>query len=148
MDTLQAMHMAELSNTQSRTLYSHLGQVHTRSPKRGHHTDLHLTQPLGKVYDIRRDTLQCTKCISLISQLPLIASLEQLLRDLLEVALNTSKEPELPLESYVYNILYEIPLPPPGRSMKLQTAMRSVICQRPGMLCFSTGTFSGHVILI
>ena len=128
MDTLQQMHMAELSNAQSRTLYSHLGHVHSRSPKR------HMgPQIAGKSYDLRRDTLYCTKCIALISQLPLIASLEQLLRDLLEVALNISKEPDLPLESYVYNILYEIPMPPPGRSMKFQTAMRSIVCQRPGM---------------
>ncbi|KAL0962627.1 hypothetical protein UPYG_G00342960 [Umbra pygmaea] len=37
-----------------------------------------------------------------------------------------------PLESYVHNILYEVPLPPPGRSLKFHGVYEPIVCQRPG----------------
>ncbi len=133
MQTLQAMHMAELSNVQSRTLYSHLGHVHSRSPKRGHRP---APEVVGRVYEFRKDKLYGTKCISVISQLPLVNTYEKMLRGLLEL-IQSPEPPPLPLESYIFNMIYEIPLPPPGRSMKITTYTQNVICQRPGKSSFT-----------
>ncbi|MGH0134292.1 UNVERIFIED_CONTAM: hypothetical protein FKN15_027075 [Acipenser sinensis] len=35
------------------------------------------------------------------------------------------------LESYIFNILYEVPLPPSGRSLKFSGVYGPIICQRP-----------------
>ncbi|KAJ8402451.1 hypothetical protein AAFF_G00369400 [Aldrovandia affinis] len=40
--------------------------------------------------------------------------------------------PPLPLESYIHNLLYEVPLPPPGRSLKFHGVYEPIACQRPG----------------
>ena len=128
MQTLQAMHMAELSNIQSRTLYSHLGHVHSRSPKRGHRPD---PQIMGRVFDHRKDNLYGSKSISIVSQLPLVNTFEKILKSLLEL-IQSPEMPRIPLESYIYNMIYEIPVPPPGRSMKITTYSQHLICQRPG----------------
>lgn len=125
--------MAELSNTQSRTLYSHLqGSVHKRSPKVHRRPD---PKTIGKVYDMCRDKLFVTKCIALISQLPLNSAFEKILTCLYEAMISSSQgELDLPLESYIYNIIYEIPLPPPGRGMRFSVAGKTLLCQRPGKL--------------
>ena len=124
------MHMAELSNVQSRTLYSHLGPVYTRSPKVSHRPD---AKTVGHVYDTHRDTLYVTKCVCVISQLPLVHIFQRILSSMHSVIMS-SLGPEMPLESYVYNIIYEVPLPPPGRSMQIYTTTGTIVCQRPGEL--------------
>ncbi len=121
------MHMAELSNAQSRTLYSRLSE-YEQSPKRSHKPDV---KTIGRIYDCRRDTLFVTKCISVMSSMPLIATFERILAALLE-ATQRDAPLDLPLESYVYNLLFEVPLPPPGRSMRVATINQTLICQRPG----------------
>ncbi|KAJ8271496.1 hypothetical protein COCON_G00103550 [Conger conger] len=64
-------------------------------------------------YDISSDTLPA-------------GVLEQLHR-----AVSSAQPPPLPLESYVYNILYEVPLPPAGRSLKFSGVYGPIVCQRP-----------------
>ncbi len=126
MQTLQNMHMAELSNAQSRTLYSRL-EEYGQSPKRSHKPNV---KTIGRIYDCRRDTLYVTKAISVISSTPLIATFEKVLHAILDT-IRRDEPLELPLESYIYNLIYEVPLPPPGRSMKLFTANQVLVCQRP-----------------
>lgn len=128
MQTLQNMHMAELSNAQSRTLYSRLSE-YEQSPKRSHKPDV---KTIGRIYDCRRDTLYVTKCLSVISATPLISAFEKILYAILEPT-QRDDALELPLECYIYNLMFEVPLPPPGRSMKVFTTNSSFICQRPGM---------------
>ncbi|KAI0236071.1 DENN domain-containing protein 5A [Lamellibrachia satsuma] len=132
MQTLQEMHLAECSNAQSRTLYSHLGPVYRRSPKLGHRVE---ASTVGKVYDMGRDALYVTKCICVISQLQLIWTFEQLLRSLLAVVVAPPSDgSSLSLESYVYNIINEVPLPPTGRSLKFYVPGGTIVCQRPGIM--------------
>ncbi|KAL1433618.1 hypothetical protein MTO96_012444 [Rhipicephalus appendiculatus] len=83
MQTLQAMHLTELSSSGNKAPLSRTAAIKTEAPK----------------------------LLSLVQG-----------RD----------SPPLPLESYVYNLLYELPLPPPGRSLRLSYLYQDYVCQRPG----------------
>ena len=133
MQTLQAMHMAELSNTQSRTLYSHLGPVYGRSPISERKSDLASS---GLVYDEKKDVLYCTKCICVISRLPLVWSFSKLLQSLHDLVMAEETTTSLPLASYIYNMIHEVSMPGPGQSMRLITCKGSIVCQRPGLFLF------------
>ncbi|XP_072124096.1 DENN domain-containing protein 5B-like isoform X11 [Mobula birostris] len=82
-------------------------------------------------YDISRDTLYVSKCICLITPLPFVQACRKFLLQL-HKAVTSQQTPPLPLESYIHNILYEVPLPPPGRSLKFSGVYGPIICQRPG----------------
>lgn len=130
MQTLQAMHMAELSNTQSRTLYPHLSPAHSHGSPQHQSPDKIST---GKMYDQKKDTLYGTKCISIISRLPLVSTFEQFLQSLYDVVLEQDP-PALALTSYIYSIIHEVPVLPPGRSMRLAFPNQLIVCQRPGIV--------------
>ncbi|XP_022243870.1 LOW QUALITY PROTEIN: DENN domain-containing protein 5B-like [Limulus polyphemus] len=131
MQTLQAMHLTELSSskTQAALVINDSGSSHSlpRSFKLG------FRQHAAKdsLYDVIRDTLYVTKCICLITQLPIILACRRYLEGLYSFVAS-QEPPPLPLECYVYNILYEVPLPSPGRSLKFSCFGQSVMCQRPG----------------
>ncbi|GAB1291458.1 DENN domain-containing protein 5B [Apodemus speciosus] len=82
-------------------------------------------------YDINRDTLYVSKSICLITPLPFMQACKKFLLQLYK-AVTSQQPPPLPLESYIHNILYEVPLPPPGRSLKFYGVYEPIICQRPG----------------
>ncbi|XP_013380096.1 DENN domain-containing protein 5B isoform X2 [Lingula anatina] len=130
MKTLHSMHLAELSNDQSRTLYSHLGSVYDPSTPRPQRKQ-HLQNP-DNLYDMEKDHLFVTKCICLLTPLPFVAACKKYLT-LLHMAIASREPPTLPLESYVYNVLYEVPLMPPGRSLRFHCLDREIVCQRPGI---------------
>ncbi|XP_072905669.1 DENN domain-containing protein 5A isoform X2 [Hemitrygon akajei] len=81
-------------------------------------------------YDISKDTLYVSKCICLITPLPFMHACKKVLEQLHQ-AVTSLQPPPLPLESYVYNILYEVPLPPAGRSLKFLGVYGPIVCQRP-----------------
>lgn len=83
-----------------------------------------------KVFDSKSDTLYVTKCLCLITQYPFVTAQKEYLRQLYE-AVEKPLKSHLPLECYVYNILFEVPLPQPGRSMKFYGVSRPVFTQRP-----------------
>ncbi|XP_069084298.1 DENN domain-containing protein 5B isoform X2 [Pleurodeles waltl] len=83
-------------------------------------------------YDISKDTLYVSKCICLITPLPFMQACRKFLSQL-HKAVTSQQPPPLPLESYIHNILYEVPLPPPGRSLKLYGVYEPIVCQRPGL---------------
>uniref|UniRef100_A0A8C4YNF7 DENN domain containing 5B n=1 Tax=Gopherus evgoodei TaxID=1825980 RepID=A0A8C4YNF7_9SAUR len=82
-------------------------------------------------YDISRDTLYVSKCICLITPLPFMQACKKFLIQLYK-AVTSQQPPPLPLESYIHNILYEVPLPPLGRSLKFYGVYEPIVCQRPG----------------
>ncbi|XP_053890571.1 DENN domain-containing protein 5B isoform X2 [Malaclemys terrapin pileata] len=82
-------------------------------------------------YDISRDTLYVSKCICLITPLPFMQACKKFLIQLYK-AVTSQQPPPLPLESYIHNVLYEVPLPPSGRSLKFYGVYEPIICQRPG----------------
>uniref|UniRef100_A0A3Q2XAM0 DENN domain containing 5A n=1 Tax=Hippocampus comes TaxID=109280 RepID=A0A3Q2XAM0_HIPCM len=81
-------------------------------------------------YDISRDTLYVSKCICLITPMAFAQACQKVLQQLYQ-AVTSPHPPPLPLESYVFNILYEVPLPPSGRSLKFSGVYGPVVCQRP-----------------
>lgn len=76
--------------------------------------------------------LYVSKSICLITPLPFMQACKKFLIQLYK-AVTSQQPPPLPLESYIHNILYEVPLPPPGRSLKFYGVYEPVICQRPGL---------------
>uniref|UniRef100_A0A7N8WWY4 DENN/MADD domain containing 5A n=1 Tax=Mastacembelus armatus TaxID=205130 RepID=A0A7N8WWY4_9TELE len=90
------------------------------------------TQPRPRFnsYDISRDTLYVSKCICLITPMAFPQACKKVLQQLHQ-AVTSPQPPPLPLESYIYNILYEVPQPPSGRSLKFSGVYGPVVCQRP-----------------
>ncbi|EDO30806.1 predicted protein, partial [Nematostella vectensis] len=138
MQVLQSMHEAELHMARSKT------KARSQSPvvitgadsptKRATEVDSEYTQEVEmsnrKTFDMKKDTLMVSKCISIIMPLPFITAAMSYLQQIYHAA-KTADLP-LPLESYIYNLLYEVPLPPPGRTMRFNCVKESITCQRPG----------------
>ncbi|XP_076862926.1 DENN domain-containing protein 5B isoform X1 [Brachyhypopomus gauderio] len=82
-------------------------------------------------YDAQRDTLYASKALCLLTPMPFMHACRRFLAQL-HGAVSAQQPPPLPLESYVHNVLYEVPLPPPGRSLKFHGVYEPVVCQRPG----------------
>lgn len=82
-------------------------------------------------FDPARDTLYVSKALCLFTPLPFLLAARQFLSQLHQ-AVTSHTPPPLPLESYIHNILYEVPLPPPGRSMRFHGVQGAIMCQRPG----------------
>ncbi|XP_074554215.1 DENN domain-containing protein 5B isoform X2 [Halichoeres trimaculatus] len=82
-------------------------------------------------YDSSRDTLYVSKALCLITPMPFMHACRRFLSQL-HRAVTDSSAPPLPLESYVHNILYEVPLPTLGRSLKFHGVYEPIVCQRPG----------------
>uniref|UniRef100_A0A667YID7 DENN/MADD domain containing 5B n=1 Tax=Myripristis murdjan TaxID=586833 RepID=A0A667YID7_9TELE len=82
-------------------------------------------------FDPARDTLYVSKALCLLTPLPFLQAARQFLSQLHQ-AVTSHTAPPLPLESYIHNILYEVPLPPPGRSLRFHGVQGPIMCQRPG----------------
>ncbi|KAF3688946.1 DENN domain-containing protein 5B Rab6IP1-like protein [Channa argus] len=82
-------------------------------------------------FDPVRDTLYVSKALCLLSPLPFLQASRQFLSQLHQ-AVMSHPAPPLPLESYIHNILYEVPLPPPGKSLRFHGVQGPIMCQRPG----------------
>eukprot|EP00057_Strongylocentrotus_purpuratus_P030402 XP_781573.4 PREDICTED: DENN domain-containing protein 5B isoform X2 [Strongylocentrotus purpuratus] len=81
-------------------------------------------------FDMVKDTLYVSKSICLIMPLPFARAARKFLEQLFEVVRSTNS-PSLPMESYIFNVLYDVPLPPMGRSMVFTGVSRNIACQRP-----------------
>ncbi|XP_052811205.1 DENN domain-containing protein 5B-like isoform X6 [Mya arenaria] len=81
-------------------------------------------------YDIKTDRLYVTKSICLISQVQFVSAPRTFLKQLAE-SVHKPIANQLPLEAYIYNQLYDVPMPPPGRSMKFYGVTSPIFCQRP-----------------
>uniref|UniRef100_A0A3Q0QRD5 DENN domain containing 5A n=1 Tax=Amphilophus citrinellus TaxID=61819 RepID=A0A3Q0QRD5_AMPCI len=134
MQTLYHMHNAEQYDI-LHTPTSPRGpedQRHQHTPSR---PVLHAAPAISRLqrfnsYDISRDTLYVSKCICLITPMAFAQACRKVLQQLHQ-AVTSPQPPPLPLESYIFNILYEVPLPPAGRSLKFSGVYGPVVCQRP-----------------
>lgn len=121
MQTLQAMYITELSGglrvkaiqtqnqgPQSRSLPRHF-KLTTHNPTSG---------PALTYYDISKDKLFVSKSISIICQKAFVQASRIFLENLFKCVpkRNTSSE-VLSLESYVFNLIYEVQTPAPGKSI-------------------------------
>lgn len=124
METLQKMYLAEFSGQQSPARQAEALRDRSR---------LHSRNLMSRLYNMNKDKLYVTKCLAIISRVPFVTVFERSLRSL-HTMINSSKPYELSLESYVYNLIHETPLPSPGQSMKFHAGLEMITCQRPGRL--------------
>nr|XP_056702124.1 DENN domain-containing protein 5B isoform X3 [Euleptes europaea] len=129
MQTLYQMHNAEQCNSVCASSSCSMDSL-ASSLDEGDSTSLAKMQHYNS-YDINRDTLYVSKSICLIAPLPFMQACKKFLVQLYK-AVTSQQPPPLPLESYIHNILYEVPLPPPGRSLKFYGVYEPIVCQRPG----------------
>ncbi|XP_012286548.1 DENN domain-containing protein 5B isoform X3 [Orussus abietinus] len=120
MQTLQAMHITELSSGQNGTPpVPRRGQDghNTRSLPRHFKLSAHSPGAAMGYYDSTKDKLFVTKSISLLCQQPYLHAARTFLGNLYK-CVPRHPGPGLSLESYVYNLLYNVPVPLPGKSLK------------------------------
>ncbi|XP_076762018.1 DENN domain containing pinstripe isoform X1 [Xylocopa sonorina] len=120
MQTLQAMHITELSSGQNGTPPTvRKGQDghNTRSLPRHFKLSAHSPGAALAYYDSTKDKLLVTKSISLLCQQPYLHAAKTFLTNLYK-CVPRHPGPGLSLESYVYNLLYNVPVPLPGKSLK------------------------------
>lgn len=82
-------------------------------------------------FDPARDILYGSKALCLLTPLPFLLAARHFLSQLHQAVMSPAASP-LPLESYIHNVLYEVPLPPPGRSLQFHGVQGPIVCQRPG----------------
>ncbi|XP_013061457.1 DENN domain-containing protein 5A-like isoform X2 [Biomphalaria glabrata] len=81
-------------------------------------------------FDAVRDKLFVSKCICLVTPMPFVRSCQQFLYQLYEASQKPSQL-TMTLESYVFNIIYDVPLPPSGRSMQFFSCASPIYVIRP-----------------
>lgn len=141
MDTLQAMHDAELAIAESRsrskspvfmnTNSTGLAETSSYSEHLNTSSDM-INTSKRKSFDLGKDTLLVSKSICIIMPLPFISAGKGFLEQMYYAVQNEENLP-LSLESYIYNLLFEVPLPPAGKTMRFNSCELSITCQRPGV---------------
>ncbi|XP_053684603.1 DENN domain-containing protein 5B [Sabethes cyaneus] len=121
MHTLQSMFITEISSSQQpppATLRRVKESPVSRSLPR--HFKIAAQAPASALsyYDITKDKLYVAKSISLVCQVPYAHVAELFLQNLYK-CLPRHPGSRLSLESYVYNFLYEVSTPPPGKSIRI-----------------------------
>uniref|UniRef100_A0A8C5D1P8 DENN domain-containing protein 5B-like n=2 Tax=Gadus morhua TaxID=8049 RepID=A0A8C5D1P8_GADMO len=81
-------------------------------------------------FDPASDTLYGSKALCLLMPLPFLQAARNFLSQLYQAVMSPAAPP-LPLESYIHNVLYEVPLPPPGRSLRFHGVQGPIVCQQP-----------------
>ncbi|CAL8078926.1 unnamed protein product [Orchesella dallaii] len=116
----------------SRAQYLATQENNTRSLPRHFKLAAHKQQSIltQSFYDSSKDTLYVTKAIALICPLPYVQAAQRFLTGIFKYLRRRSDE-DISLESYVYHLLYYVPLPPPSRSVKLTYFGDSITCPRP-----------------
>ena len=82
-------------------------------------------QDEADLFSLTCDTLYASKCICLISSLPMVNPLQCYLRQLHAITVGI-KSSELPIESFLYNLLNEVPCPMPGRAIQYWGPLGSI----------------------
>ncbi|KAK9496634.1 hypothetical protein O3M35_013114 [Rhynocoris fuscipes] len=110
MQTLQAMHLTEVSSTRSRRPLDH----NTRSLPRHFKLSAHASRAAQSYYDHTKDTLYVCKSIALIMQTPYVYAAHAFLAGLYRCWKDDGSPS---IEANVQNVLYEVYVPAPGRSL-------------------------------
>ena len=141
MQTLQTMHNAEIGlATQRRKSRAHSPLIFAE-PNSSLETSMledvlncSITTEITnkRTFNITDDVLMASKCICIVTPLPFITACKHYLQQLHQVVMDKQRLP-LPLESYLYNLLFEVPLPPPGRTIRFFSPEVGITCQRPSV---------------
>ena len=81
-------------------------------------------------FDKGRDQLFALKCVCLVTAHPIHQPCRAFLEQLLAVTAG-SQTPSLSIESYLYNLLYEVSLPEPGKLMRFSGPLGRISWSRP-----------------
>lgn len=115
MQTLQQMYITELSSSQG----SLRRQDSSRSlPRHFRLGDDDNNSSAASFYDLQKDTLFVTKSVTLVCQFPYSHVAEVFLTNLYQ-CLPRTPGARLSLESYIYNILYDVKVPDYGKSIRI-----------------------------
>lgn len=132
MQTLQSMYITELSSSQGS-----LRRSESRSLPRHFRLAEEDPSSASSFYDITKDTLYVTKSITLVCQFPYAHVSEMFLTNLYK-CLPRAPGARLSLESYVYNMLYDVKVPDNGKSIRIylppeqpNSTPINIILQRP-----------------
>ncbi|ENN76384.1 hypothetical protein YQE_07106, partial [Dendroctonus ponderosae] len=121
MQTLQAMYITELSSAVKTRPVQQVQNQGPQSRSLPRHFKLNSQNPNGTVltyYDIIKDKLFVSKSIGIICQAAYVQAAKIFLENLYRCAPRKSSSIHgLSLESYVFNLLHEIELPAPGKSL-------------------------------
>ncbi len=85
------------------------------------------------VYRRNEDKLFATKCICLVTSQPVFRPLQAYLLQLQAVA-GGECSGKLPLESYLYNILYEVAMPAQGKNVRIAGPLGRILWRNPSSL--------------
>lgn len=77
------------------------------------------------------DALYATKCLCFITSLPIFQPTRSYLEQLYAISVGNDRG-SLPIESYLYNLLYETSLPGPGVMLKLHGPLDLITWRLPG----------------
>ncbi|MFH4977621.1 hypothetical protein AB6A40_004330 [Gnathostoma spinigerum] len=134
MSELQTEHVRALTARDKNSDRTHIppgtvsGGTHTLP--RGRRKDRHKR---ASFYDASSGSrLFMSKCMCIISRIPIVSAGSRILEALYSIFSSPSQPPPLPLESYIYWALNEVPLPAPGSTLKVGLNGSDIILQRPG----------------
>uniref|UniRef100_A0A4W5NQV6 DENN/MADD domain containing 5B n=1 Tax=Hucho hucho TaxID=62062 RepID=A0A4W5NQV6_9TELE len=131
MQTLYQMHQAENPSSATSSSSSSMDSLASSLDEADSPSSSSCRSAACGGYDASRDTLYVSKALCLITPMPFMHACHSFLSQV-HRAVMADLPPPLPLESYVHNVLYEVPLPPPGRSLKFHGVYEPIVCQRPG----------------
>ncbi|XP_066966304.1 DENN domain-containing protein 5B isoform X2 [Macrobrachium rosenbergii] len=130
MHTLQSVYLTEMSSSHAKASSGATPSRDTRSLPRQFRLSAPKSPAALHFYDITKDQLFVTKCIALVGQHPYVLSARKFLKGLYRFFIQCESS-GVSLESHVYNLLYEVPAPPPGRCVAFSCVGRMHICYRP-----------------
>ncbi|XP_050714063.1 DENN domain-containing protein 5B-like isoform X2 [Eriocheir sinensis] len=131
MHTLQSVYLTEMSSSHAKgTSGTPTNTRDTRSLPRQFRLSSPKSPAALHFYDITKDQLYVTKCIALVGQHPYVYAGRKFLTELYRFFIQCESS-AVSLESHVYNLLYEVPAPPPGRCVAFSSVGKTHICQRP-----------------
>ncbi|CAF0736302.1 unnamed protein product [Brachionus calyciflorus] len=105
-------------NKNRRSLTQKLNSLNLSSPTKVSH------------YNILKDRLYASKCICIVSQYPFNRSFQKILQTLFDMVEKTDLL-GINLESHLYNLIYELPMPLHGQIMKFQVGCKPINVYMP-----------------
>uniref|UniRef100_A0A0K0FQM2 DENN domain-containing protein 5B n=1 Tax=Strongyloides venezuelensis TaxID=75913 RepID=A0A0K0FQM2_STRVS len=87
-------------------------------------------QTSNRLYFSSHNQLYVSKCICLITKLPIVDGAKKFLYSLYDI-IRSSQPCVLPIESYIYWITNEVPLPVEGSALKVHCQSMEIIVRRP-----------------
>ena len=131
MQILQDMFLAELASRSTKTR-SHSAVLFREHMEGFQRHSFSSSTPEIKLYDSEKHNLLVSKCLCLVMPLPFTSAAKTCLSKIYQGGL-AEEGLSLALECYLFNLIYEVPLPPPGKKLKFTCITEEVLCQRPGL---------------